>query len=347
MKLTFESLESRSMMAVAPVDPELRSLYSADMMDGQVSRGEMIALFQSSTDGGSVNATELADLRKIVAGSVMAGDVKCLANNLIASRPTAANMAPLIDKWFLGKDRPSIGGYANVSYQQVSGSLFVNGAGSSDIKQGQVGDCYLLAGLGALADKNNAAVSSMFRDNMDGTWNVRFYRLDGTKYVEDWVSVDRYLPTNSAGYPVFQGFGGAASDPRNELWAALAEKAYAQWARGGSYQGLSGGWSDMVFSQVTGSQASGYSDMGLVDTTLANAVKNGNPVVIYRYMDAARTQAHAYYVQSCANGTFYLKNPWGMADLTLTSAQVKSQCYGFAIATKVSGPLASGVVKLI
>lgn len=346
-KLNFESLESRAMMAVACMDREMGAIYSSFYSDSQINRNEMTVLFQSACDGWVVDATEMADLRNIVAGSNMASDVRCLANHVIADRPTYASMNTELDRWFYGKDRPSLGGYANVSYQQVSGSLFVDGASSSDMRQGQVGDCYLIASLGALADKNNSAVTSMFKDNMDGTWGVRFYRLDGTRYVEDWVTVDRYLPTNSAGYSVFQSFGGRASDSRNELWAALAEKGYAQWARGNSYQALSGGWPYLALSQVTGSPASNTFDMTRVDSTLVSAVNRGDSVVIYRYLDAARTQAHAYYVQSYSNGTFYLKNPWGYADLALTSAQVKSQCYGFAIATKVSSPLAPGVSRLI
>lgn len=334
MKLSFESLESRAMTAATPMDPELRNLYAASMADGQINRTEMIRLFNSSVDGGQVNTTELNDLRNIIAGSNMTSDVKCLANDVIAGKPTASTMTALVDKWFYGKDRPSLGGYTNVSYRQVSGNLFVNGATSSDMRQGYVGDCYLIASLGALADKNNSSITTMFKDNLDGTWAVRFYKLDTTRYIEDWVTVDRYLPTNSNGYAVFQNFGGTASDSRNELWAALAEKAYAQWARGNSYYNLNGGWPYVALSEVTGSQARNTFDMTKVETTLVSAVTRGDPVVIYRYMNAARTQAHAYYVQSYSNGKFYLKNPWGFSDLTLDIGQIKSQCYGFAVATR-------------
>lgn len=334
MKLSFESLESRAMTAVTPMDPELRSLYTAAMSDGQVVRTEMIGLFQSSTDGAQISKTELADLRNIIAGSNMTSDVRCLAEDLVASSPTSSNMAGLLDKWFYGKDRPSLGGFQNISYRQISGSLFVNGATSSDMKQGTVGDCYLIASLGALADKYNSSITTMFKDNMDGTWGVRFYKLDNTRYIEDWVTVDRYLPTYSSGNAVFQNFGGNAGDSRNELWAALAEKAYAQWARGNSYYNLNGGWPYIALGQITGSNATNTFDMNKTETTLVSAVNRGDPVVIYRYMDAAKTKAHAYYLQSYSNGLFYLKNPWGYSDITLDINQIKSQCYGFAIASR-------------
>lgn len=294
----------------------------------------MIGLFRNSTDGGTVSSAELSDLRSIVAGSNMPVDVKCLAEDVIAARPTASTMVSLLDKWFYGKDRPSIGGYANVSYQHVNGSLFVNGAESSDIKQGQIGNCYLLAGLGALADKFNSVINTMFKDNMDGTWSVRFYKLDGTRYIEDYVTVDRHLPVNSAGRAVFEDFGGTASSPRNELWASLAEKAYAQWARNNSYRNLSGGWPHVVLGELTGFKATSNFDVNNSTDELVSAVNRNDPVVIYRYMDAARTRGHAYYVRSYSNGLFYLQNPWGYDHVTMDINAIKRECYGFAVATR-------------
>lgn len=334
-KLSVESLESRAMMAVACMDPEIRNLYNLDMRDGAIDRGEMVALLQSSTDGGSVSSAELNDLRNIVAGSAMPSDVKCLANDVVSAKPTAATMDALIDKWFYGKDHPSLGGYPWASYQYVNGNLFVDGASSSDMKQGQVGDCYLIASLGALADKFNSAITTMFKDNMDGTWGVRFYKLDGTRYTEDWVTVDRYLPVNSVGRSVFQSFGGVASDSRNELWMALAEKGYAQWAGGNSWQNMNGGWPYVALSQVTGSPTSNTFDMNTVETRMLPAVLRGDPVVIYRYMNAAHTQAHAYYVKYYTNGMFYLQNPWGYGDVAMDARAIRAECYGFAIASRI------------
>lgn len=333
--LSVESLESRHMMAVACLDPEIRNLYDLGMRDGQIDRGEMIALFQSSADGGQVNAVESRDLRNILSEGRMSSDVKSLAGNLMSSSPSASNMNQLLDKWFFGRDRPSLAGYSNVSYQYVNGSLFVNGASSSDMRQGMVGDCYLIASLGALADKSNSTITTMFKDNMDGTWGVKFYKLDGSRYTEDWVTVDRYLPVNSVGRSVFQSFGGAASDSRNELWVALAEKGYAQWAKGNSWQSMNGGWPYLALSSITGSPASNTFDMSTVESKMLPAVLRGDPVVIYRYMNSARTQAHAYYVKYYTNGMFYLQNPWGYGDVAMDARAIRAECYGFAIATRV------------
>jgi hypothetical protein len=334
MKFSIESLESRSMMAVNCIDPEIRSLYTIGYADGQLTRTEVIGLFRSATDGGQVSATEVRDLRNIVANSAMPASVKSLSQDVLDAKPTAATMNQLIDKWFYGKDRPSLAGFTGISYQPVRGRLFVSGASSADIQQGGLGDCYLLAALGAVADKLNAVINTMFADNMDGTWAVRFYKLDGSRYIEDWVTVDNHLPVNSAGFAAFENFGSNRLNPSNELWPALAEKAYAQFARGNSYAAMSGGWSSLVFGQVTGRTSISSFDPNAI-AALIHYVSRGDAVVVYRYMDAARTRGHAYFVTSYRNGVFQLHNPWGAHHLSLDASQIRSQCYGFAVATRV------------
>ena len=114
---------------------------------------------------------------------------------------SATQLNKLVDKWFRGADRPNAGGYA---YQAYAGQLFVNGAAYTDIRQGQVGDCYLVASFGAVAKSDPGAISSMFMDNGDNTYTVRFYRSNGAA---DYVTVDRQLPTLSWGGPVVCGSG--------------------------------------------------------------------------------------------------------------------------------------------
>lgn len=336
MKLSFESLETRAMSSVNCLDPELRRLYSDGMRDGSINRTEMIGLFRNATDLNSITAAEMSDLRNIVAKSKMTGDVRDLAGDVLKGNPTASSMGFLVDKWFYGKDLPSLSGYSGVRYQQANGRLFVNGASSADIKQGMADDCYLIASIGALADKNNSSITSMFKDNMDGTWAVRFYRFERSRYIEDWVTVDRQLPVNSSGWTVFQGVGGHINDTRNELWAALAEKAYAQWDRGNSYAGLNRGWAHFPLSYITGASAYSTVDMKQTNTTLVSAVTNNQPVVIYRYMDSSRMRTHAYYVKSYFNGTFHLYNPWGNQHINLDMAGIRRECFGFAVATRTT-----------
>ena len=73
--------------------------------------------------------------------------------------------------------------------------------------------------------------------------------------------MDRCLPTYYNG-AIYAGVGGGSyTNSGNELWIALAEKAYAQWNETGkegrspaqnSYSSIEGGWMFDVCNQVLG-----------------------------------------------------------------------------------------------
>ena len=109
-------------------DPELNALASTLYADGSLSRNDMMQiLLKAGTDNGVVDATELADLQRIVANStayhmanyveVLAGDVVngnaanahyqgATLGNLVAGS-TSTKMNNLVDKWFLGSRSPN------------------------------------------------------------------------------------------------------------------------------------------------------------------------------------------------------------------------------------------------
>ena len=105
-------------------------------------------------------------------------------------------------------------------------------------------------------------IQSMFIDNGDGTFTVRFY--DERRAWSQYVTVDRYLPTWDRRDRLFASFGTDNDDATNELWVALAEKAYAQLNESGwigqdgtnSYQGIAGGWSANSMAHITGLELS-------------------------------------------------------------------------------------------
>jgi hypothetical protein len=61
----------------------------------------------------------------------------------------------------------------------IAGQKTVGGADPSDVKQGALGDCYLLAALAAVAKTNPALIERMISDNGDGTYNVTIYEDKG------------------------------------------------------------------------------------------------------------------------------------------------------------------------
>lgn len=323
-------------------DASLRAYVRTLYVDQSFSRADLLATFARVGADGSVSATELADLRVLARGDAplaeslreltgkLAGSDAANATyqgsrlgNLVAGS-TAAQLQKLVNKWFLGLDRPgTIEGGRTYAYAAAAGSLFVGGVAYADINQGIVGDCYFLASLAEVALRSPQTIQSMFTDNGDGTLIVRFFN----RGVATYVSVDRYLPVDSVGRLVYAGFGRMANNANNELWVALAEKAYVQlnecgWVRtanmGGGrnqYNAISGGWVYVALAQVTG-RATTWSTMNS-QTNLVNAVTAGKMISVSSKSTPQLpgvVGGHAYAVigYDVATQKFTIFNPWGM-----------------------------------
>lgn len=332
-------------------DRSLRATTRLVLLDGLIDRQDMLTLFNDVEDGGSISRSELKDLKKIVGSATklnMPDDVQDLADKVVngafANRnyqgaalgnlspgSSASHLAHLVDKWFFGGDRPVAQSYWDGSmytYQLVKKPLFENGISYTDIKQGSSGDCYFLVALASIALHDNDIISSMFIDNGDNTYTVRFYDYSGDA---DYVTVDSYLPVDQWGRPVFV-------DYTTELWVALAEKAYAQLNESGwighskqnqqntdlrpedddtnSYLGIYSGYPHDATEQITG-QAMSY---GWIDNTsfeaIATAFSAGHPVSLSSKssVDAYIVPTHAYALvgYNATAQTVTLYNPWGV-----------------------------------
>jgi hypothetical protein len=295
--------------------------------DGSLSRTDMMSIFrEAGRDDGLVDSTELADMRTVVSNATRLGIpdyVRVLSSDVVNSNPanahyqggtlgnlsvggTATQLEKLIDKWFLGTDHPA----TSYTYQTAAGALFQNGVSYTDVVQGNLGDCYFMASLASVAARNADAIRNMFIDNGDGTWTVRFF--NGT--TADYVTVDRSLPINSSGQWVYASTGHAASSTGNELWVALAEKAYAQIDEAGwigqdnsnSYAGIAGGFINAALTQITARGAQLVSLTSGDRTAMVNDWNAGQ----YLCID---TSNHSYAVvgYNANQGTFTIYNPWG------------------------------------
>ena len=245
---------------------------------------------------------------------------------------------------------------STLRYVDVSGSLFVNGPSYDDVNQGKVGDCYLMATLGEVAKHSPSTIVNMFADNGDGTWTVRFFRGSTPNY----VTVNRELPVygyGDSGTPWAAGFGvytdpygmvfqRYSNDANNELWVALAEKAYVQLNESGwigqdgtnNYHGIDGGQLDNAFQQLTGRSASNHA---FVWTTIGSTLVPPMPTALIKAIGAGQTITlatkdspdsnlitphHAYMVLGYNSTTkmFQLFNPhgfWNHDDPTTGSSQ--------------------------
>jgi Calpain family cysteine protease/LGFP repeat len=335
-------------------DAGLRTL-SLDLMivDGQLSRLDVIKLFRAVETDGVVSANEMTSLQQLLtlankvnmpvyvqdlAGKIINGDPanqayqgSQLGNLGVGS--SAASLEKLVDKWFFGSDHPNPtddNGNAGYHYQLVSGPLFHAGNTVSygDIVQGMVGDCYFLSALADLAVNQPAALVGLFIDNHDGlapgedTYTIRFW--NPVKNAWTYETVDQWLPVDASGRFAFANYQQMASDPSKVLWVALLEKGYAQanesgWLGGApsnSYHGISTGWPVVALLSLTGKTGS--------HTTLTSAASviadwNSKGEVSFNSTTAGGNPSvvtyHAYSLVGYdpTTGIFTLYNPWGLA----------------------------------
>jgi hypothetical protein len=217
----------------------------------------------------------------------------------------------------------------------IKGQVTAGGAKVDDVKQGALGDCYLLAALAAVAKANPALIEQMVKDNGDGTYDVTIYKDKGW-FKKDLqptvVKVTSSFPTDAAGNPIYAQKGSTdAKGPA--LWVMLIEKAYAQ-SKGG-YNKIEGGFGAPALEAITGKASTKYTVSDYDETTIVNTLDNlinhmGYAVTAgadWAWFKSTEEKAkkdvgailnHEYTVVgvNVAANTIDLRNPWGEENLT-------------------------------
>lgn len=229
-----------------------------------------------------------------------------------------------------------IDGSPNAKKILYTGPLFINGADASDVKQGQLGNCYFCAAAASVAHFHPDIIEQMMCDNGNGTYTVTFQvedPPDSGQYKPTPITVDGELYVNQGMRPLY---GSANSDlhrtEKMEMWFPILEKAYAA-LQGQNYQKIESGWSHKMMMSLLGSNKNdehflpnNQSDQIFKSLSEANA--NGWPgtAVTYelnapessRYAGARIYASHAYSVLGTheENDQKYvrLRNPWGSSE---------------------------------
>ncbi|MFI6091363.1 C2 family cysteine protease [Streptomyces sp. NPDC051218] len=216
-----------------------------------------------------------------------------------------------------------------IHWQAPPDPLFKDGVSSDDVSQNQFGDCWYVASLTGLAQKDPQFIQDGIKENPNGTVSVRVWDKQGNNH---WVTMTADLPTDKNGNAI-------STYGNGETWPAYYEKAFAlTYSESGDdergYGGIEGDDPKKSAPYLTGKEGdditkdSGFLGLGTSDDkdlgSLKKAFDSGKVVTVSTPDDESLDKDHpkqwgqtyhsnhAYYVRGFTNdGDVILGNPWG------------------------------------
>jgi hypothetical protein len=217
-------------------------------------------------------------------------------------------------------------------YRPQSQPLYAPGGPSPlDVRQGGVGDCWLISSLAEVAARDPQDITSMITQLSPTTYSVRLYNPAG---VAQSFVVDNTLPTPvTGGAPIYD-------QPIGALWPALVEKAYVEAASMGwvvnsitqaakpcsdTYLDVNGGDPGWALNAVTGlayNEVTTASDPNWSAADIATTLSTPGSLVVMGTMfgmgeDNGYVLDHAYaalgWTPGNYGGKFTLMNPWNVS----------------------------------
>lgn len=199
--------------------------------------------------------------------------------------------------------------------------LYPHDPTAADLDQKNIGDCYLDATMGAIANANPQWIKDRIHyDDSTGNFDVTLW--DG----HEW----KHIPVTQDDIDTDLADSGSSwvnnGQPNGALWPSVLESAYAKLkfpnqSMDGALQSINGGYAQDAMEALTGNRGANINPQTVwltnqhIDQSIATALANHQPVTISTTPNGAPLkESHVYIVEGItgtgSDAQVTLRNPW-------------------------------------